>query len=191
MRLYHFLSDLIYALDVLYATVGYVLSFRVLDTHLRSAEPTMLGWVVALECYKPFWSELFSRLYLHYEGIGFEAWLARARLAAVGLGGRHPRAARASTCWRRSRSACASRTSRTAGILTNGPYRYTQAPGVRREEPLVVAHHAAVHPAPRVGERDQEHAGPGGREHHLLPARADRGAAPVAGPDVRASTRCG
>ena len=75
MRLYHFLSDSIYALDVLYATVGYVLSFRIIDTHLRSAEPTMLGWVVALECYSPFWNGLFNRVYLHYDGIGFESWL--------------------------------------------------------------------------------------------------------------------
>ena len=127
MRLYHFLSEGIYALDVLYATVGYILSFRVLDTHLRSAEPTMFGWVVALECYSPFWNGMFARNYLHYEGIGFETWLAGNvdvrwiwagailiceliyLLATFAFG------VRFSNLTHR-------------GILTNGPYRFTKHP---------------------------------------------------------------
>jgi protein-S-isoprenylcysteine O-methyltransferase Ste14 len=127
LRLYHFLSEGIYALDVLYATVGYVLSLRVLDSHVRSAEPTMLGWVVALECYDPFWRGLFSRFYLHYEGVGFESWLA-------GHGG-------LLWVWAGLILACegiyvlatfafgvrfSNLTHR--GILTNGPYRYTKHP---------------------------------------------------------------
>ncbi len=62
-------------MDLLFATVGYVLSFRIIDTHIRTAEPTMLGWAVALFCYEPFYS-LFGRQYLKYdEGYGFGAWL--------------------------------------------------------------------------------------------------------------------
>jgi protein-S-isoprenylcysteine O-methyltransferase Ste14 len=125
--LYHFLSDAIYALDVLYATVGYVLSFRVIDTHLRSAEPTMLGWVVALECYSPFWNGLFNRTYLHYDGIGFESWLAGNAsvrwlwvamiLACEGV-------------YLLATFAFGVRFSNLTnrGILTNGPYRYTKHP---------------------------------------------------------------
>jgi protein-S-isoprenylcysteine O-methyltransferase Ste14 len=127
MRLYHFLSDLIYALDVLYATVGYVLSFRVIDTHLRSAEPTMFGWAVALECYMPFWGKLFNPLYLHYDGIGFESWLsgypalrwgwAGAILVLEGI-------------YLLATFAFGVRFSNLThrGILTNGPYRFTKHP---------------------------------------------------------------
>jgi protein-S-isoprenylcysteine O-methyltransferase Ste14 len=127
MRLYHFLSDLIYALDVLYATVGYILSFRVIDTHLRTAEPTMLGWVVALECYMPFWGRLFSPLYLHYEGVGFESWLSGHEslrwgwaaiilvLEGIYLLATFAFGVRFSNLTHR-------------GILTNGPYRYTKHP---------------------------------------------------------------
>ena len=127
MRLYHFLSDGIYALDVLYATVGYVLSFRVFDTHVRSTEPTMLGWVVALECYDPFWNGLVSRVYLHYDGIGFEAWLAghgtlRCVWAGAILG--------CEGVYLLATFAFGVRFSNLTnrGILTNGPYRYTKHP---------------------------------------------------------------
>jgi protein-S-isoprenylcysteine O-methyltransferase Ste14 len=125
--LFHFLTDLIYALDVLYATVGYILSSRLIDTHLRTAEPTMLGWVVALECYMPFWGKLFSPMYLHYEGIGFETWLAgvptvRWIWAGVILG--------LELIYLLATFAFGVRFSNLTnrGILTNGPYRFTKHP---------------------------------------------------------------
>jgi protein-S-isoprenylcysteine O-methyltransferase Ste14 len=127
MRLYHFLGDGIYALDVLYATVGYVLSFRLIDTHLRSAEPTTLGWVVALECYAPFWNGLFNRQYLHYDGIGFETWLAghdtlRWVWAALILA--------CEGIYLLATFAFGVRFSNLThrGILTSGPYRYSKHP---------------------------------------------------------------
>lgn len=66
----------IFTLDVLLATVGYCMTFRILDTHIRSAEPTLLGWWVALLCYQPFWS-ITGDLYLHYgTGVSWGPWLA-------------------------------------------------------------------------------------------------------------------
>ncbi len=127
LRIYHFTSDLIYALDVLYATVGYVLSLRIIDTHLRSAEPTFLGWAVALECYQPFWGAIFSKQYLHYEGIGFDGWLvghdglrwawaiAILTLEGIYLLATFAFGVRFSNLTHR-------------GILTNGPYRFTKHP---------------------------------------------------------------
>ncbi len=127
LRLYHFASDLIYAVDVLYATVGYALSFRVIDAHVRSAEPTMLGWVVALECYSPFWNGLFNRVYLSYEGIGFESWLAGhngIRWVWAGL------VLACEAIYVLATFAFGVRFSNLTnrGILTNGPYRYTKHP---------------------------------------------------------------
>jgi protein-S-isoprenylcysteine O-methyltransferase Ste14 len=127
IRLFHFLTDLIYALDVLYATVGYILSSRLIDTQLRTAEPTMFGWVVALECYMPFWGKVFSPLYLHYDGIGFENWLSGVptvrwvwagvilALELIYLLATFAFGVRFSNLTNR-------------GILTNGPYRYTKHP---------------------------------------------------------------
>ncbi|HEY1695461.1 MAG TPA: isoprenylcysteine carboxylmethyltransferase family protein [Polyangiaceae bacterium] len=127
LRAYHFVDETIFALDVMYATVGYVLSLRILDTHVRSAEPTMLGWVVALECYMPFWGRISSPLYLRYDGVGFEAWFAGhdalrwawagAILALEGI-------------YVLATFAFGLRFSNLThrGILTNGPYRFTKHP---------------------------------------------------------------
>jgi protein-S-isoprenylcysteine O-methyltransferase Ste14 len=127
LRLYDFLNDLVYGLDVLFAMVGYLLSFRVIDSHVRTAEPTMLGWCVALECYDPFWRGMFQRQYLHYEGIGFGSWLQDHHTLRW--------------CWVGAILSCdlvyvlatfafgvrfSNLTHR--GILTNGPYRFSKHP---------------------------------------------------------------
>jgi len=48
------LIDLFYLLDVLLACIAYALTFRLIDTHMRSVEPTVGGWVICLVCYEPF-----------------------------------------------------------------------------------------------------------------------------------------
>ncbi|MEQ1509671.1 MAG: isoprenylcysteine carboxylmethyltransferase family protein [Sphingopyxis sp.] len=45
---------LFYLIDVHFATVGYVLTMRPLDAHIRTANPYGMGWVAALACYPPF-----------------------------------------------------------------------------------------------------------------------------------------
>jgi protein-S-isoprenylcysteine O-methyltransferase Ste14 len=128
LQAYDFLYTLIFGVDLLFCTCGYVLSFRVIDTHVRSAEPTMYGWVVALFCYQPFYS-LFEAQYVRYStnDFAFGAWLggmvtlrwiwvasivgliAVYSLATVAFG------VRFSNLTHR-------------GILTNGPYRFTKHP---------------------------------------------------------------
>lgn len=43
-----------FLVDVQFATVGYVLTFKPLDSHIRTANPFMAGWAAALICYPPF-----------------------------------------------------------------------------------------------------------------------------------------
>jgi protein-S-isoprenylcysteine O-methyltransferase Ste14 len=126
LRLYDFLYDAVFLVDLTFTVVGYSLSLRLADSHLRSAEPTMLGWAVALFCYQPFFS-LFERQYVAYRGPGFgrvfadsptlrAAWAVAIvalivvySLTTVTFG------------WRFSNLT-------HRGILTNGPYRYTKHP---------------------------------------------------------------
>ncbi len=83
--------------DVLFATLGYALAFRSLDTDIRSVEPTLLGWVVCMICYAPIFDMVmapyvFSALFENpqwYEWLsGHSAALAvwgAAAIIAMGL----------------------------------------------------------------------------------------------------------
>jgi protein-S-isoprenylcysteine O-methyltransferase Ste14 len=42
-----------FMLDVTFASVGYVLTMKPLDAHIRSANPYAAGWIAALICYPP------------------------------------------------------------------------------------------------------------------------------------------
>jgi protein-S-isoprenylcysteine O-methyltransferase Ste14 len=48
------LIGLMFVLDVCFATVGYCLTMKPLDAHIRSATPYAQGWTAALICYPPF-----------------------------------------------------------------------------------------------------------------------------------------
>jgi len=127
LRLYDYLYTLVFGVDLLFTTAGYALSLRVIDTHIRTAEPTMYGWTVALFCYQPFFS-LMEKQYVSYGGdVSFGGWLegwpivrgvwavviiallATYSLATVAFG------VRFSNLTHR-------------GILTGGPYRFSKHP---------------------------------------------------------------
>jgi protein-S-isoprenylcysteine O-methyltransferase Ste14 len=50
----NYLISFMFVIDVGMATVGYVLTMKPLDAHIRSAMPYAEGWVAALICYPPF-----------------------------------------------------------------------------------------------------------------------------------------
>ena len=50
----NWLITLMFVIDVAFATVGYILTLRPLDAHIRSANPFMAAWTAALICYPPF-----------------------------------------------------------------------------------------------------------------------------------------
>jgi protein-S-isoprenylcysteine O-methyltransferase Ste14 len=61
VRDFHNVSyTIVFSVDVGIAWCGYVLSSRWIKNTIHSAEPTMLGWVVALFCY-PSWNGAFGR----------------------------------------------------------------------------------------------------------------------------------
>ncbi|WP_242129325.1 DUF1295 domain-containing protein [Sphingobium sp. Sx8-8] len=49
-----FLIAVMFMIDVCMATVGYILTLKPLDSHIRTANPLLSGWVAALICYPPF-----------------------------------------------------------------------------------------------------------------------------------------
>ena len=46
--------DLLFLIDVLLAAIAYTLTVQIIDTQIRSVEPTAGGWIVCLMCYPPF-----------------------------------------------------------------------------------------------------------------------------------------
>jgi protein-S-isoprenylcysteine O-methyltransferase Ste14 len=48
------LIAVMFMIDVVFATVGYVLTLKPLDAHIRTANPYAAGWMAALICYPPF-----------------------------------------------------------------------------------------------------------------------------------------
>ncbi len=54
VMLARWLTELLFLIDVQIAMVGYLLTLRPLDAHIRSANPHLGGWVAALICYPPF-----------------------------------------------------------------------------------------------------------------------------------------
>lgn len=54
IALANWLISFLFLLDISIATIGYGLTLRPLNAHIRSVEPTVAGWVAALACYPPF-----------------------------------------------------------------------------------------------------------------------------------------
>lgn len=118
----------LYFIDVALVSMTYLMSLKAADTHIRSTEPTALGWVSALVCYQPFWS-LISRQYIDYDngsrpwaawlhGVPWLYWLWGSMilvLVAIYVWATIAFGARFSNLTHR-------------GIITNGPYRYSRHP---------------------------------------------------------------
>jgi protein-S-isoprenylcysteine O-methyltransferase Ste14 len=54
VTLANWLISFMFVIDVALATVGYLLTMKPLDAHIRSATPYAAGWAAALICYPPF-----------------------------------------------------------------------------------------------------------------------------------------
>jgi protein-S-isoprenylcysteine O-methyltransferase Ste14 len=59
---YIFLMNLLFFIDTLYFAFGYTVESKSLNNEVRSVEPTLIGWAVALVCYPPF-NDLFGQFF--------------------------------------------------------------------------------------------------------------------------------
>ncbi|MBK6739011.1 MAG: isoprenylcysteine carboxyl methyltransferase [Haliea sp.] len=124
---YDFAFEALFYVDLLIAVVGYLCTFKATDSHIRSTEPTFLGWAVAIMCYQPFWS-FFSANYLDYQpDIQWGKWFWDNSVMYV-VWGSSILMLTGIYVW--SSLAFGIRFSNLThrGILTNGPYRYCKHP---------------------------------------------------------------
>ena len=116
-----------YTVDLLFCVVGYTVSLRLFDSHIRSVEPTLAGWLAALICYQPFYS-VIGRYYLQYDdGTLWNQWLAPWPTVRSMWGGAINVLA---ILYCLSTVAFGLRFSNLThrGIITDGPYRFSKHP---------------------------------------------------------------
>ncbi|HWT11746.1 MAG TPA: protein-S-isoprenylcysteine methyltransferase [Allosphingosinicella sp.] len=128
VNLANWLISAMFTVDVVIATVGYVLTMKPLDAHIRSANPYAAGWLAALICYPPFILMNPGGPLDYHIGLGdWSYWLADYPLvtALIGLWLVFLTAIYA---W--STVAFGLRFSNLThrGILTHGPYAWTKHP---------------------------------------------------------------
>lgn len=121
----------LFVIDVQIGTVGYLLTLRPLDSHIRSGNPFLAGWLAALLCYPPFvWGIIGPDnqiLSYEYATPGWAHWFAgnTPLLWAWGallvfLTGIY--------AWATVVFGVRFSNLTYRGVLTNGPYRFTRHP---------------------------------------------------------------
>jgi len=127
MHFFDFAFKFLVYVDLLIGTVGYIITLRIFDSHVRTTEPSFLGWFVVLQCYPPF-SEFFNGTYLAYGSENsWSYWLIDhpflyqtwgcliLALTTIYVWSSLPFGIRFSNLTHR-------------GIITNGPYKYCKHP---------------------------------------------------------------
>ena len=119
--------NLLFLIDVHLATVGYILTMKPLDAHIRTANPYALGWIAALACYPPFLLMDGGPLDYRVAAPGWEFWLG-GHPVLLGLWG--AMLAVLAGCYAWATMAFGLRFSNLThrGVITHGPYAITRHP---------------------------------------------------------------
>ncbi|WP_336957879.1 methyltransferase family protein [Sphingobium aquiterrae] len=128
VSLANFLITLMFLIDVAFATVGYMLTCRPLDAHIRSANPYLAGWAAALICYPPFvLMGPGGPLDYHHNTAEWDIWLGAYPAALWAMGGL---LVLLTGVYAWATVAFGLRFSNLThrGILTHGPYRWSRHP---------------------------------------------------------------
>jgi protein-S-isoprenylcysteine O-methyltransferase Ste14 len=125
------LISAMFLIDVQLATVGYALTMKPLDAHIRTANPYLAGWVAALLCYPPFVLLINGQVIdyavgtkgdgsWHYWMAGYDVLLYIWGALLVGL--------TAIYAWATIAFGLRFSNLTHRGILTHGPYAFTKHP---------------------------------------------------------------
>jgi protein-S-isoprenylcysteine O-methyltransferase Ste14 len=125
------LVTLLFVVDVQIGTVGYLLTLRPLDSHIRSGNPLLAGWLAALVCYPPFvWGIIGpDNSVLSYEigTPGWAHWMAGNPALLWAWGGLLV-VLTGIYAWATVVFGIRFSNLTYRGVLTHGPYRFTRHP---------------------------------------------------------------
>jgi len=117
-----------FVVDIAFATVGYVLTMKPLDSHIRSANPYAAGWMAALICYPPFIMMGDGGPLDYHPGTGdWSDWLA-AYPAVIWIFGAVLVLLTGIYAWATVAFGLRFSNLTHRGILTHGPYAWTKHP---------------------------------------------------------------
>ena len=122
--------EAMFMIDVMIGTVGYIVTMRPLDAHIRSGNPLLAGWVAALICYPPIvWGILGNGRAINYEQntAGWVHWMA-GNDTLLALWGAVLVALTGVYAWATFAFGLRFSNLTYRGVLTNGPYRFTRHP---------------------------------------------------------------
>ena len=131
ISLTQFLITSMFLIDVQLATVGYLLTMKPLDAHIRTANPYLSGWVAALACYPPFILVNNGQLIDYTVGTSgdnsWHYWLAEYDALLYGWGTILV-VLTAIYAWATMAFGLRFSNLTHRGILTHGPYAFTKHP---------------------------------------------------------------
>lgn len=119
--------NFLYLVDVHIATVGYILTLKPLDAHIRTANPYGMAWVAALVCYPPFILMNGGPLDYQVYGADWGHWLAGHDTLLI-VWGIVLVALTAIYSWATMAFGIRFSNLTHRGIITHGPYTITRHP---------------------------------------------------------------
>lgn len=117
---------LVYCVDTVFGSVGYLLTLRILDAQIRSVQPLGIGWIAALICYPP-WTQATAS-FLKYKGpLGWSDWLKDSPILFISWGFAIL-VLLSVYLWATLSFGCRFSNLTNRGIVVDGPYRYLKHP---------------------------------------------------------------
>ncbi|MBK6412115.1 isoprenylcysteine carboxylmethyltransferase family protein [Sphingopyxis sp.] len=119
--------NFLYLIDVHIATVGYILTLKPLDAHIRTANPYGMAWVAALVCYPPFILMSGGPLDYQVNGADWGHWLAGHETLLI-VWANVLALLTAIYSWATMAFGIRFSNLTHRGIITHGPYAFTRHP---------------------------------------------------------------
>lgn len=128
VALANWLITFMFVIDVAFATVGYMLTMRPLDAHIRTANPFAAAWMAALICYPPFILMGDNGPFDYHPGTGdWTQWFA-GHPVILSIVGATLVGLTAIYAWATMSFGFRFSNLTHRGILTHGPYAFTKHP---------------------------------------------------------------
>jgi len=128
VRLANALIELLFLFDVHIGTVGYLMTLKLLDAQIRSANPFLAGWVAALMCYPPFILMGEGGPLSYHENTADWAFWMQGHTMLIWAWGALLVSLTAVYAWATVAFGLRFSNLTYRGVLTIGPYRYTRHP---------------------------------------------------------------